>query len=153
MPLPSCNRLSCLRVPRAWRQGGWAIVAQIDEKGHRRRPRADGASRWTLGAAGIRKAPSVSTFPMMMARRLAGGAAHRRATSGGGGWPAKMDREPGLTSGPRLRSSLRCRLSSLVILKEVSRRMGAHDHDQGWVVEGPRGRLGALCASEAHDSF
>ena len=33
----------------------------------------------------------VSTFPMMMSRRLAGGAAHRRATSGGGGWPAKME--------------------------------------------------------------
>ena len=38
-------------------------------------------SRWrTLGAAGIRKAPRVSTFPKMMARRLAGGAAHRDAT-------------------------------------------------------------------------
>ena len=85
----------------AWRQGGWAIMAQIDERS-RRRPRAEGVSRWTLGAAGIRKAPRVSTFPIMMARRLAGGAAHRRATSGGGGWPAKMGREPGPTSGPRL---------------------------------------------------
>ena len=52
----------------AWRQGGWAIMAQID-----RRLKVTTKSRWwTLGAAGIRKAPRVSTFPMMMARRLAG---------------------------------------------------------------------------------
>ena len=86
----------------AWRQGGWVIMAQIDG-----RSEATTKSRWwTLGAAGIRKAPRVSTFPMMMARRLAGGAAHRRATSGEGGWPAKMGREPGPTSRPRLQTSL-----------------------------------------------
>ena len=95
------QQIKLLKGP-AWRQGGWAIMAQIDG-----RPKATTKSRrWTLGAAGIRKAPRVSTFPKMMARRLAGGAAHRRAASGGGGWPAKMGREPGPTSGPRLWTSL-----------------------------------------------
>ena len=79
-----------------WRQGGWAIMAQIDG-----RSEATTKSRWwTLGAAGIWKAPRVSTFPMMMVRRLARGAVHRRVTSRGGGWPAKMGQEPGPTSGP-----------------------------------------------------
>jgi hypothetical protein len=52
----------------AWRQGGWAVMTQIDG-----RSSAKTKSRWrTLGAAGIRKAHRVSTFPRMMARRLAG---------------------------------------------------------------------------------
>ena len=51
-----------------WRQGGWVVMTQIDG-----RSAARTKSRWrTLGAAGIRKAHRVSTFPMMMARRLAG---------------------------------------------------------------------------------
>ena len=68
------QRIKLFKGP-AWRQGGWAIMAQIDG-----RPNATTKSRWrTLGAAGIRKAPRASTFPKMMARRLAGGAAHQDA--------------------------------------------------------------------------
>jgi hypothetical protein len=130
------QQIKLLKGP-AWRQGGWAIMAQIDG-----RPKATTKSRWwTLGAAGIRKAPRASTFPKMMARRLAGGAAHRDAAKRRRRLACTEGSTVGPSDGPRDGPSSRCLWCSLAVPQG-----GLQEGWEGKVVVGPRGQLEALCA-------
>ena len=130
------QQIKLLKGP-AWRQGGWAIMAQIDG-----RPKATTKSRWwTLGAAGIRKAPRASTFPKMMARRLAGGAAHRDAAKRRRRLACTEGSTVGPSDGPRDGPASRCLWCSLAVPQG-----GLQEGWEGKVVVGPRGQLEALCA-------
>ena len=125
----------------AWRQGDWAAMSQIDGGSQAKTKNR----RMTLGAAGIRKAPRVSNFPIMMARRLAGPRrpriAERPAEEGTGlsRWAKSRSQSSDPDCGPLYDVFL-------IPLLHVSSAGRFQEGWEGQVVVGPRGQPGALCA-------